>query len=350
MLIFLGLAAAVLGESCQKYFCATKDIELAPNQCIGYTPEAVYLQACQEGWVCPVLTSNSSCEAGSVKIAKEPLYPGEKCEEGKECLDGHCLHFACKGRGLGESCETNAHCMPGLYCSDLKCDLQKLPGELCTDSAECVNNAGCNQAARGKLGACVQYFSVQTTKKVNSCTNNTNHLCEGLNCAEIDGEFYCGGPGESYAPTPVRCLDDSQCFSKLDPFIHAGYSTTCACSYGMAGNGYCKTFPGDPIGSYTLQMLKTWVGSGYIEKCNTDRRFNSHCYSSYLDEETALKLDLYLLWTEMYSLVQDNSQCAKAIFTGKYWDAKTAFTEYRPKEEEDWAGEMIISLVFLFLF
>lgn len=161
-----GPKLAAEGESCDQVECA------AGLYCVedaDETSSCVKAKSRQKGEACgyysAVCANNLSCNSESVCDERQPLAnEGDECSLGSTpivCKPGmSCVNLTVVGggltgtcgaaRALGEECQFEFECKPGLKCdgdfgTSGKCVVPKMVGESCQSDQECHNSLLCNE-------------------------------------------------------------------------------------------------------------------------------------------------------------------------------------------------------------
>ena len=195
-----------------------------------------------------VTNYSSSCERKETN-SNSSVYPGEICENDKECLpidiNGVTIQKCVKGKCKGvesENCHNTTQCNSGFYCStNRKCEKLKEKGEDCQFTDQCSNNLACN-------GVCQDYNIVKVGEQLVNYKYNFKLDLEKE--AKYNCEFGIASnlgicAKRSYLSVPVngvvKCNPGDKCLYKLD--IGNGESVIdeqdCLCGFNEEGQGYC---------------------------------------------------------------------------------------------------------------
>jgi len=321
-----------VNPSCSRYMCAPAGMNLAPNACVHYEDSTYYLQSCSNRtdsltYCSPTPAENgydSFCQAPP--IAREGLaWPGEKCTTNSTCITNYCseANGLCVGAGLGGSCESNAECGAGLFCTGSQCTQQRALGQTCTTDFDCANSLGCNKTSLF-YGVCLQYFSVPVGGRISDCNgNSTSYLCTSGTCLQqsFNGAGICIKPITSTSQIPQYCQSDQTC---VGTSTGQSFQSACQCGINPTGASYCQPFLGDQAGRNWLYYLTQLAYLNATQQCNTNRRFNSACINSLPITWGKTAVAFSLLY-QNYPQLQGNDNCIKAIYTAYYWSISPGY-------------------------
>jgi hypothetical protein len=301
--------------ACPIYSCKPTNISFSNDTCIYNADSNYFLSICDSSLYCPITGSgNSSCVV-PVPAPAPQSWPGGPCNSTSDCYTGACINNICIGKHWLEKCNSTSECHLGLFCLNSTCWFQRAANEPCSKDTDCKNNMGCFINKFNKPGVCKPYYSLKTAQWVYNCYSYFSSFCESGNCAGPGGKGVCVDPIKPRYLSS-KCRTDSDCLG--ESFGWEFYSE-CQCGYNSIGQGYCKPFLGDYLGTEYISMLKSWYNSTDLNNCHTEKRMDSACMSNWKSyKEYLLK---YYNWRD-YALVQNNDECVKNIYTQYYWDLK----------------------------
>ena len=299
--------------NCYRYKCSQDQVELPAEQCVYFTNNTFLINPCDHwasDWYCPPVApeTNSSCSYFPAISNVASSWPNEPCLYSETCVEGlSCVNFKCAGLKQRSPCTAHDECAPGLACIKQKC-WQQIPIGMqgCLTDYDCVNGAGCNQ------GQCVAYLSLEAGDPVYNCDNSVSLLCQTRACTEQR----CVGNVTSQYELPHECQTDSDCMSEDGAFM-----TSCTCGMNPAGKSYCGLFLGDPLNVELTDIMKQWVTSKYINRCNTVRRFSLLCMVQVWFFAQYNLYNYYLNSVENYPQLQGIDDCTLRVFQRPYRDA-----------------------------
>lgn len=144
-------------------------------------------------------------------------------------------------------------------------------------------------------------------------------ICESGFCgpmAKGPNLFICKKPVKSASTLPKKCTSGNKYIDETGTLY-----TKCTCGMNNDGTKYCQPFPGDSITTNLIQALSKWTKSLSALSCINERRWSLTCMKS-----TKTKLYDELKYTMLhyfnYTIVQNNENCVKEVFTYESWDAK----------------------------
>ncbi|CAG9335770.1 unnamed protein product [Blepharisma stoltei] len=326
------------GLQCANYTCKPSSMQFTNTTCAFYDNSGeqpvFYAHKCQSVKAPFCYTSfigNSTC----IRSPTAPLHtawPGEKCSYTEDCSSHAvhgCLNGVCQGSELNESCLTHDDCNPGLRCLNQTCQPQLPVGGVgCSTDNDCVNGAGCNPSFDNpsQHSACYPYFSISNHFPVGDCSAiNTNFLCNSGICQTYGTVYECMNPVKS--PTlPNKCQSGFDCLSTQDPYFKQSQLIgQCVCGYNKDAQSYCSLFPGDDLAQKAMKSLVKWIQSTGIQKCNTNRRFNSACIQDYWGKRDYIDYMYYSLSYQLYPLLVDAEDCVQQTFLAGYYQAKKEY-------------------------
>ena len=185
ILIFFILACHTMGLMFLKYEC--NENTSPHNLCITWEPHKLILNRCGDR------TCTIPHEYGSDGYCEDKKrYPGEYCDSNNQCHEGNkCKGYVCRGRKVGEFCNSHINCDVELYCNNKRCteptntcDKNKLckSNEVC-DNGKCVVMAQLENGANAFVpAACKSYYLVGNKchegPKLNPNTNSKESFCK----------------------------------------------------------------------------------------------------------------------------------------------------------------------------
>lgn len=305
---------------CSAYSCATSKIQKPfSNSCISpYSATQTYL------WECPADSTANFCNTTSMscqvpKALPSLAYVGEACVSTSDCYLSSCFQGACKGLSVNTKCTSHEQCDLGLRCSAFNFTCQgQIPVNAtgCRSYMDCVNWATCNMTYTSQNGTCIEYSSLQNSKRVTDCSGSFSYMCASGYCLKkynFDATGVCSSPPVSNFTLPKICTSDSNCTGVMNGL---GVNSQCVCGFNLYGNKYCTPFIGDPPGQ---DMLISWNRALKLTgKCNTARRGSSGCMemTGKLQNTTQATLGFYY-----YSRYIGNDACIKSIYNADYYSA-----------------------------
>ena len=275
----------------------------------------------------PTLNQTIHCTEPQMNYTN--LYPGESpCYSDSNCVSGVCENSVCVGAGFGIACNYTYECQQELGCigTVFENDTVEDPGQClpllkpnhgnCISDFDCVNNAGCDYSFNNSYGTCKTYFSVPVGGQIEKCENYNSLICEYVQCSNSDdGKSYCVQPFFSKSEEPVSCITGKECVDSTN-----NYYSECSCGMNKNGISYCQLFLGNSISKNLLSTLKLWVNSYTILSCSTNRRWDLTCMKNWTPSLYD-QIKYHLLAYSNFTIVQDNEECTKDVFTFQYWDA-----------------------------
>jgi hypothetical protein len=297
--------------SCPAYTCKLPTDYFIPGTCVFYKSSSAvptyYSLPCSDrvlSYCPPMASSNSSCTVPAGVLSLK--YPGEKCHSDADCgpFSTGCVGQTCQGLSLGQACANSSYCAPGLRCNGT-CQRQLAVGESgCSLDQDCENTAGCSLPDGASEGTCITYWSLADFATTDSCDNFTNLLCQSATCSGKQ----CVAAYNSTS-IPLRCNSDQDCGAST-----TGVPGKCVCGMNRNANMYCMLFYGDkPYVSY-FGIVKNWHKSGYVNRCNTERRFSYVCAGDWWDRKQAYFMNYYYYQSREYPNVVEFDQCVGEVF------------------------------------
>lgn len=288
--------------SCAPYACS----RIPGSYCLGTgSSEVVYASACPAGTYCSL---EGVCTGMKQKYQDNAAYPGEYCDSETPCKYGNCNSGMCDGKKNGELCGDHGECEAGLRCHHTCKPLFKAKQRGCLSDLDCTSDSGCN------FGECTAYFSMKPKSPVEKCENLSNYMCASSMCD--NGKCLAEQYSDKY---PKECLADSDCQS------NGGYFVGCICGLNSEAKSYCLPFPGDSIGREYFTLLKQWVDSRSVLKCNTSRRFAVHCMKSYWNQCKLIEYIYRAYRYQFFPTLIDNPVCVEQSLTQDYWEIREIY-------------------------
>jgi len=141
--------------------------------------------------------------------------PGEYCTNDAECLSNKC-NKTCQGKKETESCTTHEDCDAGLYCAkgNSVCSKTKAVDEICDENKRCAWNLVCNSNNK-----CIHKGSKKDGDDAKSPEECESFYINGSKCAEgpkfagkklVSNEYKCFYEGTEKFDTPAKCGRDSE--------------------------------------------------------------------------------------------------------------------------------------------
>lgn len=294
MTILTHLLLSVISVSaCISHKCSSSTNQYPSQSTCSYidkTNNINYVQPCKEGYQCSATTSLITGEC----VYKPDYTPGTqvagaKCYYDEDCVPNNICNpdFKCQGFSSGTACMSHLDCNVGLYCSpyNFTCIPQIKIGDTgCTEDAHCVNNAGCQtySAINPNLNLCTEYFTLPDYYPILGCnsTGSINYLCKSGFCVNLDTSVCYPAP-KSSGSHPRACTSNSQCQSTATGKFNLIFDSSCQCGLNADATMYCALMPGDSIYDDYDSIVRKWVDSSSIKKCNTYGRFGNGCIETY---------------------------------------------------------------------
>ncbi|CAG9329171.1 unnamed protein product [Blepharisma stoltei] len=318
--------------NCGSFACRLSNQTFTSNTCSFYasTQNAYYIKKCSTIALNYCLFSsqqNSTCIGDQPPITSF-AWPGEKCADSSDC-NSHakhgCIGGICVGAYLNEYCKTSDDCDPGLRCVNNTCQKQiPVGGSGCSTDYDCVNHAGCNTGTSLQNSYCVSYYSIGDHMPVGACSKtNVGALCDSGSCMLNNGAYECMKSVKS-TTFPKTCTSNSDCLSVPDSYFpnNGQLQGTCTCTYGKTGASYCSIFPGDSYAADKTKYLKIWIQSDFIDKCNTNRRFNMKCMSDWWGKSSYNNYVYNYMAAFDYPLYTNADNCVVETLLPDYYQAK----------------------------
>lgn len=233
-----------------------------------------------------------NCVARITQVALK--IPGEPCLSDNDCLSNKCMEKICRGIEDGYMCDTNSasSCDVGLYCFTSICEDQRVIGESCTNSYQCVNSAFCDK----HTSTCIAYLSLENDE-ASITPNGVAYECKSMYSAN----GLCDNPPQSMADYSLKpCNSDWDCLLSDQTF------SECQCGYNDAGNRCCKAAYGDPVYAKIKQTLENVLKVN--RNCASAFMFSPQCSAINQD---AMKLNMLKSYAEIMHLTYQTPKCMK---------------------------------------
>jgi len=186
------------------------------------------------------------------KCSEDPpkRYPGEYCNDGKNCFSSKCDNDKkiCKGQGDGEDCEKDYECDVGFFCFERKCKALLSKGETCDGTNKCKVNLICNK------DKCTEYGSLDKDTEASAPAACKSYFIEG-------GKCQVGYKLES----PRDACKENTC--KYSQEGKDAPTKDCVCGVTEEGNSYCNLGEADvdptPVLSNNLLVFRLCERNGW---------------------------------------------------------------------------------------
>ena len=345
---------------CPAWVCDPPGDQWAANDCAMQHPKNqtqwdLNTKACTNNEWCPAATGPTL--GGAVPCFTDPkpepaavAYPGEPCDELHVCIAPEGATVTCnKGTCATATspCVNVQDCGLGKTCRAGACAKLADVGSACTLDTDCVINAGCDIASKGKAGSgiCEAYYSLVANSAVQACSGTTttpapHALCTSGYCYETStpGKFACTGLFTSSGEVPFRCFSaQSSCTSAKD--AKSGLALELECQCGYDGYPYCPLFPGDAIYQNYTYVVQDFLSSPLLSNCITIRHgtqgslFDLTDYFWCAQNLTTSETYDYLLAT-LYPQVVMASDCVLQILQPEYFNDIPPPTPPTPTPED----------------
>jgi hypothetical protein len=334
-----------VNTTCPSYKCKSDSQKFDDGTCGYYDKQdhTFYIDACDSGKNCTAgihFDSNYTC----IKDDKEPLaYPGEKCDNDRDCFSSSCINYKCKGIEEYEICDADTDCDPLLYCDldGTKTCRALLPiNSTCSRDWECDYGTFCYIPIGADDGNCSSYFNISSGTELNSCKGEViDYQCKTGFCLIDDndpvlGPIYTCSQIFSLKNDPKEpCRNDFDCIGFYEDEYESLLYSKCTCGYSKSGQAYCELLPGDELYAKYINYTMKWHESTEHKNCNTARRNTIECMEDYWDDETFSNLQYYMYKTLYWPKIQDVESCTKKVFATEYWEAK----EENDESEDDFS-------------
>ena len=278
--------------SCMLFRCGIPSTnKLTSSVCSVYDSlsNTTYIEPCTGNYVCSGSFPGSSSEC----VYQSPYTPGTqvagaRCTFDQDCVrNNKCVSSSCKGLSLNLTCSSNLDCDVGLYCSPKTsvCTSQiPVGGTGCTEDADCVNNAGCQiySLTNPAWNLCARYFSLADYTALVGCSaaGDVNYLCASGYCVNI-GTSICYPAPRLATDSPVGCSSNTDCISRPAGKQQLLFYSECSCGLNSKGTQVCEVMPGDKVYDRYDEMVRDWMDSDGIKKCNTYGRVASSCMETH---------------------------------------------------------------------
>lgn len=314
-------------------FKAKKDGQtFEEDTCVLYDDDdqVYYVQPCADGKVCTKDKSQYTCE----DLPTSKLYPGEACKENIDCESGVCTNSKCVGKAIDEACTKDLECNPGSYCDKAttnKCVALLETGSKCDRDWQCDYSNYCQIESDATEGVCAPYFNMPAGSEINSCDEDSlfDFQCSSgackteLNDSTGEKSYYCLDT-LTVKNSKTPCDSNSDCVTTLDG-EETEENSECVCGYSQSGKSYCELMPGNTEFATLIKYAKSWLESGLASNCNTARRAELDCISSYWDAENLYSLMYFGYRTEYWTQIWDVQTEVRDTFATDYWEAKVNY-------------------------
>lgn len=317
-----------LSLTCPAYKCNKTNL---PNQSscsyLNITSNITYVNPCKDDYICMITSSTTSqCQYKSSYTANSQV-SGAKCSYNQDCTKSNtCIQNTCHGLSINAPCKSHLDCDIGLFCTllNMTCIPQLKKGQLgCYEDANCVNNAGCQVFSQSnpENNVCTEYFSIEDYEVLTGCntTGDVNYLCKSGFCVDI-GTSLCYPAPISEKKTPISCTNNTVCISKLTGKAGQVFTTGCSCGLNSESDMFCNIFPGDDVYNDYDSMVRDWITSGNIMKCNTYGRFGSSCMKSYWSDSKYKEFVRKMYKALYYPRFVNAEECALQMAFPEYYE------------------------------
>lgn len=185
---------------------------------------------------------NGQCKIKNPNVPRElQRYPGEDCSDDTDCTNGLCLNGICYSKKFGEICDPNTPngihgCGLGMFCGPKKnssdfhqCENLKVFGEECENSFECEMDTICYDGVCSK-----EYFSFDNGKKINEGFIKDEHIKK--NVQYLCQSFY-------YSDKEKKCVEYKIVNKTYENgYVECDISDKNSCLYEIIGDGIAETF------------------------------------------------------------------------------------------------------------
>ncbi|OMJ87780.1 hypothetical protein SteCoe_10422 [Stentor coeruleus] len=352
-ILFIALACRTVFALCPTYQCETKGF---PNQStclyLDNSTSINYVRPCEGDYACVSISSTlSECQYKSSYIPHTQV-AGASCLYNQDCVNSNtCINDICRGYSKYSNCTSHLDCDIGLYCypgnktcipqlkkgqtgctEDAHCVNETCIPQLkkgqtgCTEDAHCVNDAGCQilSTLNPQSNVCTEYFSLTDYTVLIGCSQSgdINYLCKSGFCANVGTATSVCYPAPQSAKTPpVLCLKDSYCLSKPAGTSKVVFNTTCNCGLNDISNMFCSLFPGDSVYNEYDSMVRDWIESDDILKCNTYGRFGAGCMKTHWSTSKFKEFTRKMYKAYNYSQIITTDDCMIEISFSEYYKA-----------------------------
>lgn len=304
--LFFSMIFSTIVEKCPTYKCGDLEKGLCSSKTITETSVSYLFQNCSEkGTFCPYLSSDKSeCQSADNEL---PRYAGSDCSDKTPCVKGlTCTDNICVGLNKDTECKNTSECVVGFACIEdvndgkFKCLAQRLVGNACKSSFECVNNAACNK----KTNKCEALFSNEVGASVSSLENEFKNVSLCKSGFTVDEK--CVSLRLKPELVNSNCINDSDCkyivnskSSESNIFLNDSEITlhgSCQCGYNSEGEKYCQRGnereDNEPPFSRYIETLNRYL-ENTSSNCHSLERFRCRSASKnkrvdFLDNERIL--------------------------------------------------------------
>ncbi|CAG9314387.1 unnamed protein product [Blepharisma stoltei] len=353
-----------ISMNCPLYSCKPEQVTFADQSvCLQIFGSSYYSRACESGSTCDttnVMSGRASCIHETPKDPS-PRYNGEVCIIDSDCMSDYCADHICKRSEEGDSCKSDTDCNAGQFCytnttsAEFFCVPVYKSGEAgCTNDNQCESTCGCRIMDKNNndKNTCIPYFSLPDYEPLIGCPQYglIKLICSSGYCWGNTTTSMCIPAPTTNGTVPLSCGDDSACISTSDEVTGASFSKVCNCGYNKDGQSYCNLFSGDAPYQSFLEVLKDWLSSEHVNKCNTDARFSYSCIESYWSEKKYHELKYWSTYTSLYPKVQNSDNCTLAVMFPEYYKLydPNATPGGNDNDDIDDSSAVEIGLIFAF--
>jgi len=183
-LLLLGFTEA---QKCKKYNC---DKNYTEGTCAVWDYDQVNLTMCNPDLIC-VFPYQSNNKAVCMDSTKHPSrLPGEYCDDPFECLyNKNCIENICRGKSVGEFCQSDGECDIELYCYNEKC---KEPTDDCKEEkTKCKSNQICSNEKCVYMGQLDNFEKASVPSACKSFYVHNEQCRIGPKLVPSDREGFC---------------------------------------------------------------------------------------------------------------------------------------------------------------
>jgi len=178
-------------------------------------------------------------------------FPGEKCSNNTDCINGNCTNNVCQHVGLGEACDLldfNKFCGIDSYCflnttlNNSSCVTQKGLNENCVFSHECKNNLACyNKTCSLEVGSKDETFEFDPKLFSSDLINNQKFYCQSLLYDEDKNRCYTYTYNGTFNKTDgfYKCEINNGNECEYNTNLNGTLRKNCQCGFNANGNSYC---------------------------------------------------------------------------------------------------------------
>lgn len=283
----INFCISTVTEKCPTYSCdKILEKDLCSSKTVSETSVNYSFQKCTGiDLFCPYLSGDKTqCQTSGNILTR---YAGSSCSDSNPCVASlKCVDNVCKGLEENTECNTTDQCLVGLACikdnndGKLKCTKQRVIGNDCTSSFECVNNAACNKITN----KCTALFSLEVGTEISDLEMEFNQvsLCK----SGFSREGKCSSLKLLPELVDKECNDDADCkyyenskssqsfvfLNDMEVTLHG----SCQCGYNLEGKRYCKRGNerenNEPDFNSYVDYLKSYLENN-SSKCHSMERF-----------------------------------------------------------------------------